>query len=132
MIDVHGRGLQIVGKLRRVAYHVAEEILRISLQRFQFRIRFADDVRLCLYAGLQKWTQADQLEHLNALQAFQKDDDVAVRHFYGLMHLGQRSEFVEVGGRRILDSRIELRDTILDASVPERVHKSIKVASTKP
>ncbi len=52
MIDVHRRGLQIVGKLRRVAYHVAEEILRIALQRFQFRIRFADDVRLRLHAGL--------------------------------------------------------------------------------
>jgi len=51
--------LQIVGKLRRVAHHVAKEILRIALQRFQFRICFADDVRLCLNAGLQKGTQAD-------------------------------------------------------------------------
>ncbi len=110
MIDVHGCGLQIVGKLRRVAHHVAEKILRIALQRFQLRIRFADDVRLRLHAGLQKWTYADQFEHLNALQTFQKNDHVAIRHFYGLMHLGERSEFMEVGGRGILDSRIELRD----------------------
>ncbi len=93
-----------------MAYHVAKEILRVSLQRFQFGIRFADNVRLRLHAGLQKWTQADQLEHLNALEPFQEDDHVAVRHFYGLMHFGQRSEFVQVGGRRILDSRIKLRD----------------------
>src|SRR2546426_4314923 len=35
MVDVHCRGLQIIGELRRVAYHIAEKILRISLQRFQ-------------------------------------------------------------------------------------------------
>src|SRR5712691_7122922 len=110
MIDVHGRGLQIVGKLRRMAYHVAEEILHVALQRFELRIRFTDDVRLRLHACLQKGPQADQVEHLNTLEAFEKDDHVAVRHFYSLMDLGQRSEFVEVGGRGILDSRIELRD----------------------
>ena len=87
-----------------------EEILRIALQRFQLRIRLSDDIRLRLYAGLQKGAQADQLEHLDALKAFQEDDHVAVGHFYGLMHLGQRSEFVEVSGRRILYSRIKLRD----------------------
>ena len=110
MIDVHCRRLQIVGELRRVAYHVAEELLRISLQRFQFRVGFTDDVRFRLYAGLQKRTQADQLQHLNALQAFQKDDHVAVRHFYGLMDLSQCSDFVQVRGGRILDPRVELRD----------------------
>ncbi len=47
---------------------------------------------------------------MNALEAFQEDDHIAVRHFYGLMHLGQGPEFVEVRGRGILDSRIELRD----------------------
>jgi len=93
-----------------MAYHLTEKILRIPLQGFQFRIRFADDVRLRLHAGLQKWTQADKLEHLYALESLQKDDHVTVRHFYGLMDLGERSELMEVGGRRILDSWIELRD----------------------
>ncbi len=47
---------------------------------------------------------------MNALEPFQEDYDVAVRHFYGLMNLGQRSELVKVGCCGILDSRIELRD----------------------
>ena len=83
---------------------------RIALERFQFGVRFADDVRFRLNAGLQKRAQADQFEHLNALEAFEEDDHVAVRHFYGLMNLGECPEFVEVGGCGILDSRIELRD----------------------
>src|SRR6267378_7131125 len=93
-----------------MAYHVSEKILRVSLQRFQLGVGFADDVWLRLHASLQKRTQPDQLQHLNPLEAFQEDDHVAVRHFYGLMDLGQRSKLVEVGGCRILDSRIELRD----------------------
>ncbi len=59
MVDVHRRSLQVVGKLRRVADHLAEKILRITLQSFEFCVRFADDVRLRLHASLQKRTQAN-------------------------------------------------------------------------
>jgi len=41
-----------------VAYDVAEKILRIALQRFEFRIGFTDDVRLSLDASPQKRTQS--------------------------------------------------------------------------
>src|SRR5258708_14377853 len=45
----------------------------ISLQGFQFRVRFADDVRFRLHAGLQKRTQTDQVErseeHTSELQS---------------------------------------------------------------
>ncbi len=71
-----------------MAHHVAEQLLRIALQRFEFGIRFTDDVRFHLHAGPQKGAQADQLKYLDALEAFQKNHYIAVRHFYGLVHLG--------------------------------------------
>ena len=38
IVDVHRHGLQIVGKLRRMAHHIAEQFLRVALQRFQLGI----------------------------------------------------------------------------------------------
>jgi len=93
-----------------VADHIAEEILRITLQRFQFRVSFIIQVRLRLDARPQIRTQADQIDHLDPLQTFQEDDHVAVRHLHGLMNLRQGANFVQIGGGGIFYARVELRD----------------------
>ena len=82
---------QVIGKLRRVAHHIAEQILRIALQRFEFGIRLTADIRLSLDARPKIRPQRNQFGDLDALKPFQKNHHIAVRHFYGLMYFGQRS-----------------------------------------
>ena len=110
IVDVHCRRLQIVGKLWRMAHYIAEEFLRISFQRFKLRIGLAENIRLRFDLGAQVWPQTDQVHDLNALQTFQKNDHIAVRHFDGFMYSGKRAHFVEVRCRWIFNSGIELRD----------------------
>ncbi len=110
VVDVGSSRLQIVGKLRRAAYHFAEEFLRVALKRFQFVVLFALNVRKSFHLRLQEGAQTDQVHYLDALNAFEKDDDVAIRHLHGLMNFGERSNLVQIGSGRILDARVQLRD----------------------
>src|SRR5437588_3297396 len=100
----------MVAKLRRMADYISEEILHVTLQRFEFGIGFADDVRFRFDSSTQIRTQADQVNHLDALQPFQKDDHVAIRHFDGLVYSCQGANLVQVSRRWILYARIELRN----------------------
>ena len=110
VVDVHCRRLQIVGKLRRVAHHVAEEFLRIPFQRFKLRVGLAENIRLRLYLGAKVRPQTDQVHDLDTLESFQENHHIPVRHFDGLMHSCERAHFVKVRRSRIFNSRIELRD----------------------
>src|SRR6516164_6189149 len=67
VVDVHCDVLQIVRELRRVAYHVAEQILGITFERFQFVILLANDVRRGLRSGTEERTQAEQVHDANPL-----------------------------------------------------------------
>ena len=93
-----------------MADYIAEKVLCIALQRFEFRIGFTDDVRLSLHASPQKRAQAHKINHLDALQSFEEDDHVAIGHFHRLVHFCQRADLVQVSRGWILYARIELRD----------------------
>jgi hypothetical protein len=91
-----------------VAYHIAEQVLGIALERFKLGILLADDVRRGLNRGAQEVAQAQQVNDANPLQTLEKDDHVAVRHLNGLVDLGERAHFVQVSGGGVLDARIQL------------------------
>ncbi len=93
-----------------MANDVAEQFLRVALQSLKFGIHFADDVRLWLNPSPHVRTQSNQLGDLHALQALQKNDHIAVRHFYGLVYFGHRPDLVQVRGGGILDAWVELSD----------------------
>ena len=102
--------MQVVRQLRRAAYNVTKQLLCVTLQRLQFVILFARHIGQCFHLRLEIRAKADQVQNLNTLNAFEKNDHVAVRHFHGFMNFCERSNFVKVGRSRIFDSRIELRD----------------------
>ena len=108
IVDVHRDVLQIVGQLRRMADDVAEEILRVALESFELVVVVAEDVRLGFDGGAKERTQAEQFGNADALQTFQEDNHVAVRHLYGFVNFGERADFVEIGGSGIFDPRIKL------------------------
>ena len=101
---------QVVRKLWRVAHNIAEQILCVALQRFEFGIRLTGDIRLRLDACPKIRPQRDQFGDLDALKPFQKNHHIAVRHFYGLVYLGQRSDLMKVRRRRVFHPRIKLSD----------------------
>src|SRR6267142_2187020 len=79
-------------------HHIAKQLLRIALQSFQLGVHFADDVRLRLDPSLHKRSQRDQVCNLHPLQTFQKNDHIAIRHFYGLVYFGHGSDLMQVRG----------------------------------
>src|SRR4029077_49774 len=110
IVDVQRYRLQVIGQWRRVADDVAEQFLRVTLQSLKFGIHFANDVRLRLNASPHIRTQSNQLRDLHPLQAFQKNNHIAVRHFYGLVYFGHGPDLVQVRGRGILNAWVELSD----------------------
>ncbi len=60
--------------------------------------------------GPQIRLETDQVQQSDALQTLEENHDVAVGHLHGLVELGQRADSVQIGGGRIFDARIELRD----------------------
>ena len=91
-----------------MAYDIAEQVLGIAFQSFEFIVVLADDVRLRNDVGAKKWAQSQQLFDANPLQTFHEDDHIAVWHLDGLVNLRERADFVQVGSGGIFDARIEL------------------------
>jgi len=52
--------LQIVGKLRRVAHNIAEEVLRVALQGLKFGVFFTGEIGLGSHRGAEERTEAQQ------------------------------------------------------------------------
>ena len=100
--------MQIVRKLWRMTNHVAKEVLRIALQRFEFRVGLRVQIRLRFDARAKVRTKTDQVHNLYALQTLQEYDHISIGHLYGLVNFGQRSDFVQVCGGGILNARIKL------------------------
>jgi hypothetical protein len=93
-----------------VTYNVAEEVLRIALQSFEFGVLVTREIGLGSNRGTQVRTETQEFIDANALQAFEEDYNVAVGHLDGLVDLGERADFVEVRGSRIFDPWIQLGD----------------------
>ena len=93
-----------------MANHIAEQILRVALQRLQLIVLFAVSIRLGGHPGPQIRSQTDQVHDLNSLQALQENHHVPVGHFYSLVNFGECSDFVQVRSRWVFHARIQLRD----------------------
>jgi hypothetical protein len=100
--------LQVVRELRRKADNIAEEILRVTLEGFEFGVFVTRVIRFGFHRCAEERAEAQEFNDANALQAFQEDDDVAIGHFDGLVDFGESADFVEVRRSRIFDPRIEL------------------------
>src|SRR5208283_3005808 len=108
IVDVQGRVLQIVGELRRAADDIAEKLLRVTHQGLDFGVLFAHKIGFRFNGGAQKWAQAEEFDDADALKSFQKDHNIAVGHFDGLVDFGERADFMQIGSGGILNPRIQL------------------------
>ncbi len=109
ILNVQSRSLQIVGELRRTRHDVAEQFASVAFQSAQLGILRTDNIGLDFHAGSQKWPEADQLQHPDPLQAFQKHHDVAVGHLHQFVDFCRGADRVQVRRSRLLHARIVLR-----------------------
>jgi hypothetical protein len=82
--------------------------LSIALQCLEFGVLVTREIGLGCHRGAKERTEAQEFTDADALQSFEKDDDVAVGHLHGLVDFGERADFVEVRRSRIFDPRIQL------------------------
>jgi hypothetical protein len=91
-----------------MADDVAEQVLRVALERLHFVILCADNVRLVFNLCAEERKQPEQVDDADPLKTLEEDHDIAVRHFDGLVDLCERADLVKVRGGWILDPGIQL------------------------
>jgi hypothetical protein len=91
-----------------MGHDVTEKVLSVALQRLEFGVLVAGEIGFGGHRGTKERTKAKEIVDADALQAFEKDDDIAVGHLNGLVDFSEGADFVEVRSSRIFDPRIQL------------------------